>query len=243
MTGMRGFKRLTCIPVPVEDHHSQGAHQQRVRVGRQVGAGARVLPARSGVADGPAEARVPDVDGGHHGGLVQVARGEARVDAGIRPVRDDAGQASRPRVLLVHHILWAGGHLAPASRGRGLLRLRGVEGGGGAHVVHAVAVHVVEVDVADLRRGLVQQLHALRGQRLGQVGRGRRPVAGRVHGRLELAVHEARLDQVLPLVEGALGAAAADAHFGAGAAIAGSDASERRSRVRSILLTVHNSLR
>ena len=67
-----------------------------------------------------------------------------------------------------------------------------------------VSVNVVQVHVRDLRGGLVEQLHALAGQRLGLVrGRGR-PVAGRVHCRLQLRVHEGRLQQILPLVEGAL---------------------------------------
>lgn len=67
-----------------------------------------------------------------------------------------------------------------------------------------VTVDVVQVDVRDLRRGLVQELDAVKRQRVLLILGSSLPVAGLIHLVLQVRGHERSLQQVLPLVVGAL---------------------------------------
>mmetsp|Transcript_19929 Transcript_19929/g.34539 ORF Transcript_19929/g.34539 Transcript_19929/m.34539 type:complete len:473 (+) Transcript_19929:107-1525(+) len=231
------------IPVAVEDHHADRAHQLGVSVRRQVGASAGVLPSGGGVADSPAESRVTHVDGLHHLGSVQVARSHARVNAGGRAVGDDALQTSLVRLGLdggdggvLNDILRSLGHLATHRSGQHLVLAL-------ALIVHAVAIDVVQVDVGDLRGGLVKKLDAVERERILLVLGGRLPVASLVHFVLQVRGHERGLQQVLPLVVGALGSGAADANLGTGAAVSDRNAGQRSTSVGASLLRVDDGLR
>mmetsp|Transcript_14442 Transcript_14442/g.31395 ORF Transcript_14442/g.31395 Transcript_14442/m.31395 type:complete len:259 (-) Transcript_14442:511-1287(-) len=226
----------TSIPITVEDKHIGIGHQKGVSVGGKVGAGGLVRPARSSVAHGPTEARVADVKGFHHIGLVEVSRGSGRVDTCDGAMGNDALKLT---VVGIDKGGLRGGDI-DFSTGRDLSSHNTISVG--THIGHTVTVNVVHVDVANLGGSIVQKRHTLCRQSTLLVGLGSFPVALSVNLVLEVSVNKASLNQVLPLVKGSLGSRSTDTDLGTSASVSDCDSSKLGSSVTSIFLAINNSL-
>mmetsp|Transcript_32795 Transcript_32795/g.74949 ORF Transcript_32795/g.74949 Transcript_32795/m.74949 type:complete len:268 (-) Transcript_32795:404-1207(-) len=191
------------IPITVVDDNPVGLDQSRVGVAGQVGARAGVVDLVG--AGRPAEGRRHDVRRGHHFRLSEIPGGGTGVDASVRPT-DSLVEGNLGSNLAIHLLLGA---------------------------LETLAIDVVEVDVPNNGRHLVQKGCTLRSHRSVEV-------AGCDDLLLQRRRNEGLSKQILGVI--LLPLATANADLSPCASVSNRNPSEFRPGVRGVTLSEQNCL-